>query len=162
MEFLQEGLSSDLVFGIFTAGLFAFLCYIVIAALVADSVDEKANSISIVVGVGLFVVLIITGFILSDISRNDFKERSLALENQINELYDVKLETTNILSALKYPDTMPETDFKRYGTWTESKLVDDNLVETSVTLVWTDGEMRLYGLDENKEVGSELPRVSED
>lgn len=64
---------------------------------------------------------------------------------------------------LNYPKVMPDGNFETFGSVSTKSLNEsDELVENSVTLIWVDGEMRLYGQPEGEEIGAELPRVKQE
>lgn len=162
MEFVESGntelLSYILVFGGILFGGFS-LIFVFDDNGSKDRMTKIFAAITIVVG----VIPLISGLVLMVVAKFEREDREAVLVTSFNETYGVDLKGYEITSNhwLNYPSSKPESDFQRYGTLTESSLVDDKLVENSTTLVWADGEMRLYGLDENEEVGSELPRVDE-
>lgn len=104
--------------------------------------------------------------------QDDSNERRELIAQEIKNTYDLTIEPYEISrnsyssyngETLTYPAMKPTNDFAVFGTINVKSLdADDKLVANDVTLVWTDGEMRLYGLDENNEIGSELPRVEQE
>lgn len=162
MDFVPLSSSGDgsYVFGFI--GLAMIVFSLLILCLSAPlKLKSGATTVLAFLSIALTLGSFITSFVFFNINLDEKKDRRAFIENSLNEVYSLDLNSTEVFNKLRYPDFEPKSDFERYGTLTESSLVDDKLVETSVTLVWADGEMRLYGLDENKEVGSELPRVDE-
>lgn len=129
------------------------------------------------IGIVLFVGSIIFAFILDNNQVTANNERKILIAQSMVDTYGISIEPDQVngyyftnsesrrefSEGLGHPNDMPTRSFVVFETVNVKSLdTDDKLVANDVTLVWVDGEMRLYGLDENNEIGSELPRVDEE
>lgn len=128
----------------------------------------RGNILLIASGVSLVLGAILAGVAIFQSASYVKTERPQLIANQISETYGVDIPINQIsqnslrnnpTGSLSYPTSLPEGDFIRYGTVLDSKVEDGVMSERKITLAWIDGEFRLYGMDENEEVGPELPRV---
>lgn len=136
-------------------------------------IKDKAKASKWVNTVGL--IMIASMFIISAImivfGVNNRAERVETIAAQISQTYGIDLPKDSITTKYKseeivannlnYPQSEPDTDFVRYGTLVNSKVEDGVMIEQKITLAWNNGELQLFGMEENEEVGPELPRVDE-
>lgn len=148
------------------------------------SIDEDQKTVRNLFFVGGVVGLLLLGggaWNFTDAMSSDQdarNEQKALIAQEIVDTYGVILEQDQITTAyssnarnteglypdsginLNYPTEKPAGDFKTFGSVTVKFLNEsDELVENRTTLVWVDGEMRLYGQPEGEEIGAELPRV---
>lgn len=147
------------------------VAFVIISILVKSAKLELCFAIAAVPP--FLVAIVLMGIGTSDMSASRSyanNERPELVANQISQTYGIDIPTDQIrhiylddspAGNLRYPSSLPESDFVRYGTIIDSKVEDGLMIERKITLAWIDGEFRLYGLDENEEVGPELPRMNE-
>jgi len=77
---------------------------------------------------------------------------------EVNEVYGLGLLQQDF-SKLEYPEYLPEGDFQAYGTANVTSEKDNGeLVRSQLTLIWQDGEFRLFQGEGAVTELEELPR----
>lgn len=102
----------------------------------------------------LFFSIILTIAPITTLVSNHYQAGKL--EN-IKDIYGVNISVKN-LNELYYPAEAPKEDFRIYGNTLIPTVEDEKLSTSKVVLIWEAGELKLYQMGENKEIGSELPR----
>lgn len=106
-----------------------------------------ASSIVVAITFGLFI----------QPTMSDNTERSRI--DAIGETYNINIDKTDF-AKLSYPESKPTGDTVIYGSYDRGDVTESSqLTRVKTTLVWSEGELRLFEGSEEEVLGSELPRA---
>lgn len=155
-ELNQYTLLALLVFAVaLFSGVF-FLCL----NLWKNSKKLKFTTIALLTIAGISAVIATVIAFTNDSNVSDSYEVNNHLKIEaIEDTYGLSL-TEDDLKELQYPTSIPDQNLEFYGSIPSENISDAELASQSfITLVWSDGELKLIETTANLIDGEELPRV---